>query len=218
VTVVLLERLEQGQKIAAGSAAVLFACMFLSWFNFSFTTSDAWEALNFISPILFLTIVATLGVVFAEIRGIDLGDIHGDMVIFVLGCLSALLILFRIIDPVSAPGIDGGSAGGSVEAGAFLGFIAAVGIAVGGYLATDGKAIDRLKAIGRPTAAVASPAAAASAQEPPVDEPAPTQSEAAPEAVSAPGVCPGCGTPQRPGNRFCRKCGREQDPVAAPTS
>lgn len=142
-----IERLGQGEKIAAGSALALFACMFLSWFNFSYTASNAWESLNYISPILAISIVATLGVAFAEVREMSIGEIPGGLVIFVLGCLSALLILFRLIDPISTPGIEGGSTSGSVEAGAFLGFFAALGIVAGGYVATDGKAVDRLKAL-----------------------------------------------------------------------
>ncbi len=142
-----IERLGQGEKIAAGSALALFACMFLSWFNFSYTASNAWESLHYTSPILAISIVATLGVAFAEVREMSIGEIPGGLVIFVLGCLCALLILFRLIDPISTPGIEGGSASGSVEAGAFLGFFAALGIAVGGYVVTDGKAVDRLKAL-----------------------------------------------------------------------
>lgn len=142
-----IERLGQGERIAAGSALALFACMFLSWFNFSYTASNAWESLHYISPILAISIVATLGVALAEVREFDIGDIPGGLVVFVLGCVSALLILFRLIDPISTPGIEGGSTSGSVEAGAFLGFFAALGIAAGGYITTDGKAVDRLKAL-----------------------------------------------------------------------
>jgi ribosomal protein L40E len=142
-----IERLGQGERIAAGSALALLVCMFLSWFNFSYTASNAWESLHYISPVLAISIVATLGVAFSEAREMTIGDIPGGLLLFVLGSLSALLILFRLIDPISTPGIEGGSSSGSVEAGAFLGFFAALGIAVGGYVATDGKAIDRLKAL-----------------------------------------------------------------------
>ena len=104
-----IERLGQGERIAAGSALALLICMFLSWFNFSYTASNAWESLHYISPILAISIVATLGVAFSEAREMSIGDIPGGLTIFVLGCLSALLILFRLIDPISTPGIEGGS-------------------------------------------------------------------------------------------------------------
>lgn len=178
---VRIERLGQGERIAAGSALALFACMFLSWFNFSYTASNAWESLHYISPILAISIVATLAIAFAEVREFDIGDIPGGLVVFVLGCVSALLILFRLIDPISTPGIEGGSTSGSVEAGAFLGFFAAFGIAVGGYITTDGKAIDRLKAL-LPSGS----GAPGNFPAPPPPAPAPAQPQAAAPQVSAP--------------------------------
>ncbi|MGE5281996.1 MAG: zinc ribbon domain-containing protein [Chloroflexota bacterium] len=188
-----IERLGQGERIAAGSALALLICMFLSWFNFSYTASNAWESLHYISPILAISIVATLGVAFSEAREMSIGDIPGGLTIFVLGCLSALLILFRLIDPISTPGIEGGSTSGSVEAGAFLGFFAALGIAAGGYVATDGKAIDRLKALlpsgpgapgGYPPAAPPPPAPV------PTPGPAPNAAPPAPASLPSPPVRP----------------------------
>jgi len=296
-----IERLGQGERIAAGSALALLVCMFLSWFNFSYTASNAWESLHYISPILTISIVATLGVAFSEAREMSIGDIPGGLTIFVLGCLSALLILFRLIDPISTPGIEGGSTSGSVEAGAFLGFFAALGIAAGGYVATDGKAVDRLKAllpsgigtpgsfpaappppapvqppVPAPTAAPPAPAPPVPspsrppspsvpppAPEPPVGAGAEAESALAPQSASpapvastepdppaaspepepvveanpSPGpdsaaadsaepaeevsqsvFCEGCGAPLRPQDRFCRKCGHQQAPIAAPES
>jgi hypothetical protein len=184
-----IERLGQGERIAAGSALALFACMFLSWFNFSYTASNAWESLHYTSPILAISIVATLGIAFAEVREFDIGDIPGGLVVFVLGCVSALLILFRLIDPISTPGIESGSTSGSVEAGAFLGFFAALGIAAGGYVTTDGKAVDRLKALlpnGSGTSgAFPAPPPPAPAQ-PPASAPTPPVPSAAPTAVTPP--------------------------------
>lgn len=176
-----IERLGQGERIAAGSALALFACMFLSWFNFSYTASSAWESLHYISPILAISIVATLGIALAKVREFDVGDIPGGLVVFVLGCVSALLILFRLIDPISTPGIEGGSTSGSVEAGAFLGFFAALGIAAGGYVTTDGKAVDRLKAL-LPSGS----GAPGNFPAPPPPAPAPAQPQAAAPQASTP--------------------------------
>jgi hypothetical protein len=142
-----LDRMSQGKKVAAGAAISLFACMFLSWFNFGFISYDAWESLNFITPILAIVVVTTVAIALAEATDTDIGDINGGLVIFVLGCLASLLILYRLVDPISIPGGEGGSISSSVEAGAFLSFVAALGVAVGGYLATDGQAIERLKAM-----------------------------------------------------------------------
>ncbi|HWW67285.1 MAG TPA: hypothetical protein VNY83_04820, partial [Solirubrobacterales bacterium] len=58
-----------------------------------------------------------------------------NAVVAVLGGLSVLLILFRIVDPPSFGSFGGVSVEGTVEIGIFLGLIAAAGIAYGGYLA-----------------------------------------------------------------------------------
>lgn len=253
------ERLGQGEKVASASALVLFACMFLSWFNFGFETENAWEALHFISSILFLTIVASLGVALMKVTDRDLGDIPGGLVILVLGALSVVLILFRLIDPVSTPGFEGGSTSASVEAGAFLGLIAAAGVAVGGYLATDSEALEKLKRLipsgGAAGAAFPAPPAPPAPPPPPAEAaPAPPSPappvEAAPARTPLPPVtppppkvepivppppsppedepltetlgsteeakvfCESCGSPVRPTDRFCGKCGQQQTTAA----
>lgn len=224
----LFDRVNQGKKIAAGAAVALFACMFLSWFNFGFISYDAWESLNFISPILSIVIVTTLAIALAEATDTDIGDINGGLVIFVLGCLASLLILYRLVDPISIPGLDGGSTSSSVEAGAFLSFVAALGVAVGGYLATDGQAVERLKAMmpngsspGAGSQATAAPVAPppkprSAPSEPPAPEPV-VEPEPQPVAGEDPRsvFCEACGEPMRPNDRFCRKCGHKQaDPVS----
>jgi hypothetical protein len=227
----MIERLGQGERIAGGSALTLLACMFLSWFNFNYTASNAWESLHYISPILAISIVATLGVAFAEAREMSIGDISGGLVVFVLGCLAALLILYRLIDPISTPGIEGGSTSGSVEAGAFLGFFAALGIAGGGYVATDGEAVDWLKALlpsssGTPGNYPAAPPPPPVAPQPPGPVPTATAPPPTPPAPAADGAgtfeeappsvfCEGCGSALRPQDRFCRKCGHEQAQVVS---
>lgn len=244
-----IEKLGQGEKVAAASAVVLFGCMFLSWFNFGFETEDAWEALHFISPLLFLTIVASLGVAFMKVTDRDLGDIPGGLTILVLGSLSVLLILLRLLDPVSTPAFEGGSTSASVEAGAFLGLIAAAGVAFGGYLATDSKALERLGRLipsgGAPRAAVPPPPApppppeAGPVAPPPPSPPLPkvepvpppplpeaelpppppevepvTKPMAAAEEVTV--FCESCGSPLRPTDKFCGKCGQQQNVAASP--
>jgi hypothetical protein len=229
-----IERLDQGEKIAAGSALALLACMFLSWFNFGFEATNAWESLHYISPLLAITIAATLSFAFAEASGRSVGDVPVGLVVFVLGCLSALLVLYRLIEPISTPGFEGGSTSATVEAGAFLGFFAAVGIAAGGYVATGGKAVDRLKELlpssggAGPADAFSGPRATPPAAPPPPPGPVPVASppppppqsppEPEPEPEPEPVVmteeqsvfCEGCGAPLRPTDRFCGKCGQAQ--------
>ena len=192
-----LERLDQGEKVAGVAALALLACMFLSWFNFGFTTWTAWEALHFIAPLLSISIFTTLGCAFATLSGRTLGDLPCGLLVFVFGCAAALLILFRLIDPVSLGGELSTSA--SVEAGAFLGFIAAIGIAVGGYMQTDGEAVQRLRRL-LPSGAAAPPMSPPAAAPPPADPPAPPAPAEAPAPVTppAPAEAPSPAAPPAP--------------------
>ncbi|HEY7950086.1 MAG TPA: hypothetical protein VID51_04540 [Solirubrobacterales bacterium] len=158
-----LDRLSTGEKIASVSAILLFIFMFFNWFGvevsgvggFSGTISgdggNAWEALDFIPFVLLVTIAAALGV--AALRLSDAAyepPISANTVVTVLGVISVLLILFRIVDPPSFGSVGGVSVDATRSIGIFLGLIAAGGIAYGGYSAmreegmTFGDAADRL--------------------------------------------------------------------------
>ena len=69
-----ITKLTQGQKIAAGSAILLFIVMFFSWFGApenevtgaleaagADTSANAWQSFDFIDLILLLTIVVAVG-------------------------------------------------------------------------------------------------------------------------------------------------------------
>ena len=158
-----LDRLSTGEKIASVSAIALFVFMFFNWFGvevsgvggFSGTISgdggNAWQALDFIPFVLLATIVVALGV--AALRLTDAAyepPVSANTVVTVLGAVSVLLILFRIIDPPSFGSVGGISVDATRSIGIFLGLIAAGGIAYGGYSAmqeegmTFGDAADRL--------------------------------------------------------------------------
>jgi hypothetical protein len=213
-----LERLNSGEQIAAGSAVALFVCMFFSWFNFGFDTTNAWESLDYISPILTVVIAATLGIAYMKASGKSLGDIPDGSAIFGLGCLAALLILYRLIDPVSLPAGEGFEPSSSVQAGLFLALLSGAGIAAGGYMATGGTALNQLKArIPKSPAPTAAPPASS-----PPAAPAPVASStAAPPVVPSPPspaagantFCEECGTALGANDKFCSGCGKEQAPT-----
>ena len=139
-----LDRLSTGEKIAGLSGVLLFIFMFFDWFTVDISGGEglfsvsvggsAWDALDVIPIILMVAIVAAVAV--AVIRLTDAvfePSVSVNAVVAILGALSVLLILYRIIDPPSAgdvPGVDVNPA-----LGIFLGLIAAVGIAYGGYRA-----------------------------------------------------------------------------------
>lgn len=144
-----VDRLSTGEKIAAGSGILLFIFMFFDWFtvevsggNNLFTASaseggSAWDALEVIPIFLLLAIIAAIGVAIVRLADAPLEPpISMNAVVAALGGLGVILILYRIIDP---PGETGSVQGISVDIspalGIFLGLIAAVGIAYGGYRA-----------------------------------------------------------------------------------
>jgi hypothetical protein len=135
-----VDRLSTGEKIAGVSAVLLFIFMFLDWFSVSVSNSfvnvgsgNAWDWLDVIPIILLIAIVAAVGV--AVVRLTDAvfePAISMNAVVAVLGAISFLLILYRIISP---PDSGFSEIDVSPEVGIFLGLIAAAGIAFGGYRA-----------------------------------------------------------------------------------
>ena len=138
-------RLSNGEKIASISAILLFAFMFLDWFGtkssddsfglFSVGRS-AWEALDFIPVVLLFAIVATLAVAALRLaNAIGRASTPANAVVAILGVVSVLLILFRVIDPPNFGGF-GTSFGtityeGAAQFPIFLALLAAAGVAFG---------------------------------------------------------------------------------------
>ncbi len=139
-----------GEAVAAGSALLLFIIMFLPWYGYSakgtsslgFSVSanrSAWQAYGFIDLILFVTIIAALGMAVLSMtqRSAAL-PVSASVLVAILGGISVLLILFRI---VSKPDYCRGGACASdfldvsLKYGIFLGLITAGGIAAGAFLA-----------------------------------------------------------------------------------
>lgn len=132
--------------IAGVSALALFLIMLIfKWFGNDFGGANAWESFSFIDIILFITILVAVGVAVMSMNAQSVNlPVAGSALVAGLGILSILLILFRIIDPpdfgteaaidqAEALGVDTAGAEIGRKIGVFLGFIAAVGIAYGGY-------------------------------------------------------------------------------------
>src|SRR5690349_7086335 len=140
-----MDRLSTGEKIAGGSAVLLFIFMFFDWFKVDVSSGNglfsisvggsAWEAFSYTDLFLMLTIIVAVAV--AVIRLSDAlvePPVSLNAVAAVLGAVSVLLIIYRIIDP---PGDTGGVPGVDISPtiGAFLGLIAAAGLTYGAYRA-----------------------------------------------------------------------------------
>lgn len=143
-----LDKLSSGEKIAGVSSIVLFIFMFFDWFTvevsggngiFSASASaggSAWDALDWIPIVLVVTIIAALGI--AVLRLVDSSyepPVSGNAIVAILGGLSFILILYRIIDPPGAGSVPGLDIDVSPAFGIFVSLIAAAGIAYGGYKA-----------------------------------------------------------------------------------
>lgn len=146
-----LGRLSSGEKISAGSAILLFAFMFFSWYGVVTSKrqqllaelhlfedgGNAWQALDVTPILLVLVVVITLGVALPRLSRLDWEPpVPPSALVCVLGGLAALLILARIVFP---PDLGFESEGFVLEvtlkAGIFLALAAACGIAYGGYRA-----------------------------------------------------------------------------------
>lgn len=140
-----LDRLSTGEKIAGGSAVLLFIFMFFDWFKLDVSGGDelisvsiggdAWEVFSTIDIILLITIVVAVAVAVVRLtEAVFEPPVSMNAMVAILGGISVLLILYRIIDP---PGDTSGISGVDINPaiGVFLGLIAAAGIAYGGYRA-----------------------------------------------------------------------------------
>jgi hypothetical protein len=143
-----VNRLSQGEKVAGISAILLLLDMFIfKWFGLKADVSfagisaegsrNAWGSFGFIDIILLITILAALGLVYlsASDTRVDL-PVAASVVVAVLGGLSVLLILFRLISP---PDFGAGDLPDGIDQtrkiGAFLGLILAGALTYGGWRA-----------------------------------------------------------------------------------
>jgi hypothetical protein len=142
-----LDRLSTGEKVAGGSAVLLFIFMFFDWFKVEVSGAsgfvggsaggNAWEWFTWIDLLMLLTVIVAIAVVVIRLSdAIVEPPVSLNAIVVVLGGLSVICVLFRIIDP---PGASESFGGVSVDVGrqigVFLGLLATAGITYGGYRA-----------------------------------------------------------------------------------
>jgi hypothetical protein len=134
-------RLRAGEVIAGASAALLLIFMFaVKWYAVSGrlsetlgrglhepTTFDGWNGLHTLRWLLLVTIVAALALTYfqAACRGPAI-PVMLSLIVSVLGLVSAIALIYRVLVNTPAPTLD-------QRAGAYLGLVATIGIAYGGY-------------------------------------------------------------------------------------
>ncbi len=140
-----LARLRRGERIAAVAAVLLFAFMFFNWFGvevtgiggFSGSTGEggnAWQTLDLIPLFLLISAIAALAMAGLRLAGSSAKlPVPMSALVTMLGAVSVVLILFRIVDPPTLSTYGGVPIDATLRVGIFLGLIAAGGIAYGGY-------------------------------------------------------------------------------------
>lgn len=144
-----LNRLRQGEQIAAIAAILLFLDMLIfKWFGLKVSggalggfsaegSKNAFGSMDVISWILMITIIAALVMAYLQASDTEVNmPVAMSVIVTVLGGLSTLLILFRIISP---PDFGAGSLPDGIDhtrkLGAFLGLILAGALTYGAWRA-----------------------------------------------------------------------------------
>ena len=131
-------RMRTGELIAGGGGIVVLAALFfLPWFGVpasagglastggALASLDGWQALTTTRWILLVTIAVALALpVVTAARRAPAVPVALGMLSCVLGAVSTLVLLYRIIDH---PGL-------SARAGIYVGLVASIAIGYGGYL------------------------------------------------------------------------------------
>ena len=121
-------RVRDGEWIAGAAGLALLAAMFLPWYGAGPLKDTAWQAFDVLDVVLLLLALVPLGLVVAQAtRRSPSIPVAVSVLTALAGALAALLILYRILDQPGANEVV------DVQAGAWLGLLAALVIAAGGW-------------------------------------------------------------------------------------
>jgi cytochrome bd-type quinol oxidase subunit 2 len=131
-------RLRRGELLA-GASAVLLAIFLVGgkWYGTSGGTGGSqtgWQALTDLRWLLLVTIVAAVGLVFAQTnRRAPAIPVTMSLIVMLLGIVCVVALIYRVL--INPPPHQ--------EASAYLGLLSALGIAVGGYISLRQEGIAR---------------------------------------------------------------------------
>lgn len=127
-----------GEIVAALSALLLLAVMFLDWFGADAIdggpgagAANAWQWFSFIDILLLLAILVTVGA--AVVRAVA-GRPGLGSIIAAAGAVALALILLRLLIP--GDGVFDADIAPDRKLGVYLGALAGLGMAIGGVLAS----------------------------------------------------------------------------------
>ncbi len=142
-------RIRRGEALHLIAAVLLIAATFATWFGADVVGQaraielgggtgaggNAWQSLDLIPYFLLLTAISSLTTVLVPLLGGPRPRTSPNAVVAVLGGISTLLVLFRILFPPDFGDLGGIALEATLKLGAFGGLVAALGVAVGGYRA-----------------------------------------------------------------------------------
>ena len=125
-----MNRIRYGEKWAGISALVLFGVMFMDWFHLGRTGLTGWDSLGWLALALVVLTIA-LGLAVALVFATHVSPVLPQFTAvcaLLIGCITGIALL---VQNIFQPGPD---ALVSVQSGWWLGFLATLGVARGGYL------------------------------------------------------------------------------------
>jgi hypothetical protein len=143
-------RLSWGDWLAAASGVLMIVALFLPWYGAGGKTVNAWESMAVNDVILFVAALLAIGAAFVvSLRRLTAVSVAATSLAILPAAVGLVVTIWRLISP--APPIDV-----SLEIGAWLGLLAAIGIMVGAWAgATDEGPARRNRGVERKAAAEA---------------------------------------------------------------
>ena len=142
-----LNKLTQSEKVISGSAVALLIFSFLPWYGLGNSSRNGWDYFLFGVIPVFLGIIMVAQIAISRFTETKLPDppLPWGQIHLILGSLAALLVLLKL---AIGDSVGGGSFLGqripSIDLdrkfGIFLSLLAAIGLAVGGFLKSKERA------------------------------------------------------------------------------
>lgn len=139
-------RLSFGERVAVAGAVALVIFMLLPWYEedtgLGPRNLSAWQALGLIDVLLLLIALTVIGLVLARAAGALPPNLPVPPATTMAGAgaLAALLVLYRLLE-LPSPDIPDADIGRKI--GVYLGLLASLGIAFGGFTAMSERAARR---------------------------------------------------------------------------